>query len=151
VTDLTVRLTGLDPIARRFTNGDDIVADEAVVMVDRLTIAGSTEAKRHVGVRTGTGRRSLAHEPARRAGRAVVGAFGTNVPYMRIHNDGRGPVVARGRALRFTIGGVVFFRKRVGPAKGRRFMEKGAAEIRRRTPAETAACARRITARLRAG
>ena len=39
---------------------------------------------------------------------------------------GRGPVVARpGKMLRFTIGGTVIFEKRVGQAKGQRFLERG--------------------------
>jgi hypothetical protein len=148
MTDIRIGVIGLDPIVRRFTNAPQIIGGELVTMVDRLTIAGSSVAKRHVGVRSGNLRRSLTHEPARRAGGSVRGAFGTNVPYARVHNDGRGPVVARGKALRFTIGGVVFYRKRVGPARGRKFMEAGAAEIRRRTPAETAAAAKRIVAAL---
>ena len=143
-----MRVTGLESVTRRFTGAERIVGAELVTLVDRLTIAGSGAAKGRVGVRTGNLRRSLTHEPARRAGGHVTGAFGSNVPYARVHNDGRGPVVARGRALRFTIGGAVFYRKRVGPAQGRRYMEAGAAEIRRRTPAETAAAARRITAAL---
>src|SRR5690349_9662660 len=48
----------------------------------------------------------------------------------RVHNDaphlryvilGRGPIVAKGRALRFVIDGRVFFRKRVGPAAANDF------------------------------
>lgn len=39
---------------------------------------------------------------------------------------GRGPVVARpGKMLRFEIGGQVLFRKRVGPAKAQRVLERG--------------------------
>jgi hypothetical protein len=150
VTDIRITTTGLDQLARRFTGAEAIIGRELVTMVDRLTIAGSTEAKGRVGVKTGTLRRSLTHEPARRAGGTVVGAFGSNVPYAKVHNDGRGPVVARGRALRFTIGGAVLFRKRVGPARGRKYMEAGAAVIRRRMPGEVAAAARRITAALAA-
>jgi hypothetical protein len=148
MTDIRITTTGLDQLARRFTGAEAIIGRELVTMVDRLTIPAATEAKRHWGVRTGTGRRAMTHEPARRAGGTVVGAFGNNVPYARIHNDGRGPVVARGRALRFTIGGQVLFRKRVGPARGRKYMEAGAAVIRRRMPGEVAAAARRITAAL---
>jgi hypothetical protein len=148
MTELRITTTGLDQLTARFKGAEAIIGRELVTMVDRLTIAGSTVAKGRVGVKTGTLRRSLTHEPARRAGGSVIGAFGSNVPYAKWHNDGRGPVVARGKALRFTIGGQVFFRKRVGPAKGRRYMEAGAAEIRKRAPAEVAAAARRITAAL---
>jgi hypothetical protein len=130
VTDIRITTTGLDQLARRFTGAEAIIGRELVTMVDRLTIAGSTEAKGRVGVKTGTLR--------------------SNVPYAKVHNDGRGPVVARGRALRFTIGGQVLFRKRVGPARGRKYMEAGAAVIRRRMPGEVAAAARRITAALAA-
>lgn len=41
-------------------------------------------------------------------------------------HDGRGPVVARkAKALHFFIDGQEFFRKRVGPAKGTKFAERG--------------------------
>jgi hypothetical protein len=148
MTDIRIDVTGINELAAKFKGADDIISRELVTMVDRLTIPGSTEAKRRVGWKTGHLRRSLTHEPARRAGGTVVGAFGANVPYAKIHNDGRGPVVARGRALRFTIGGTVFYRKRVKKAAGRKYMEAGAQVIRQRMPGEVAAAARRITAAL---
>jgi hypothetical protein len=148
MTDIRITTAGLDQLAAKFKGAEEIIGRELVTMVDRLTIAGSTESKRRVGVRTGTLRRSLTHEPARRAGGTVVGAFGTNVPYAKWHNDGRDAIEAKGKALRFTIGGVVYFRKRVGPAAGKKYMEAGAAVIRQRMPAEAAAAARRIRAEL---
>ena len=43
-------------------------------------------------------------------------------------HDGRGPVVAkRAKALHFFIDGQEFFRKRVGPAKGTKFADRGLA------------------------
>lgn len=42
-------------------------------------------------------------------------------PYLKWVLNGRGPIVAKGRALRFVINGKVFFRKRVGPAKANNF------------------------------
>lgn len=42
-------------------------------------------------------------------------------PQLQYVIKGRGPIVARGRALRFTIGGRVFFRKRVGPVEPNNF------------------------------
>jgi phage gpG-like protein len=144
VSDLNVRVDGLDALTRRLTGAERVVGAELRTMVNRLTIAGARASQGKVGVKTGTLRRSLTHQPATFAGGVARGAFGSNVPYARVHNDGRGPVVARGRALRFTIGGVVIFRKSVGPAKGRRYMEAGAAEVRRRMPGEIAQLKRRI-------
>lgn len=57
-------------------------------------------------------------------------SYSTSASQYRIRNHapqldyvikGRGPIVARGRALRFMIGGRVFFRKRVGPVEPNNF------------------------------
>ena len=43
-------------------------------------------------------------------------------PYSRFVEHGRGPIAAKGKALRFEVGGKVLYRKSVGPAKARPFM-----------------------------
>lgn len=65
-------------------------------------------------------------------GGATVGYRITNdTPYLRYVLKGRGPVVAKKRALRFVIGGKVFYRKRVGPARANRFDQPVRAQIQR--------------------
>lgn len=54
---------------------------------------------------------------------AQLGEIAATMPYASYVENGRGPVVAKkARFLRFVIDGVVFFRKRVGPAAPRPFM-----------------------------
>lgn len=64
---------------------------------------------------------------------------------------GRGPVVAtRAKALRFTLGGRVLYRKRVGPAAGQHPMEYGARDAEPRIQARFERAIERIAARIEA-
>jgi hypothetical protein len=167
MTDLRITTTGLDQLAARFKNADDVIGRELVTMVNRLTIAGSTESKRAVGVDTGTLRRSLTHEPATFAGGVARGRWGTNVPYAKWHNDGTRPhvILPKGKALAWQGSGVfgpvlrgfsgkrgggMIFAARVNHpgTKGRKYMEAGAALVRKRAAAEGRAAAARIVAAL---
>lgn len=80
-------------------------------------------AKGNAPVKTGNLRRSITTKVSSFGGGAQA-IVGTSVSYARWVEEGRGPVVARGRALRFEVGGTVIFRKRVGPAAGRWYMRK---------------------------
>lgn len=111
-------------LGSRYAGAERVVGNALTRGVDRITIAGEGFAKQEVGVRTGHLRRSIAHKPATFGGGVARGSYGTATPYARYHEEGRGPVVARGRALRFTIGGRTIYRKRVGPAAGRWYMRK---------------------------
>lgn len=71
--------------------------------------------------------------------------------YSRTVHDGRGPVVARkAKALHFFIDGQEFFRKRVGPAKGTKFADKGLQAAEQAIVAEHQAAADRIAGRIEA-
>jgi len=134
---------------RKFAGAEQIVGDEMRQGIDRVTIRGEAITKANTGVKTGHGRRSIAHKPATFGGGVASGSWGTNVPYMKIHEDGRGPVVASpGKMLRFEIGGKVLFRKRVGPAAGRHMFRKAAIQVRRMVRMEMSAAMRRIVSRL---
>lgn len=90
-------------VLRRF--GDDVVS----VLISRTPV-GEAPAK---------GKRLW--QNYQQARRDVGGGHEVRItnptPYLRWVLRGRGPVVARGRALRFVIGGRVIYRKRVGPAR----------------------------------
>lgn len=108
---------------------------ELVDGVNRTTLHGERLAKQHItangSVVTGTLRRSTTAEGASAGGGGVTGRYGTNVPYAKHVEFGRGPVVARGRALAFTPkGGGLIFRKRVGPAAPRPFMRPTVPPVR---------------------
>lgn len=143
--DMRVTTTGLDEMVARFRHAPEIVERESTITVVRLAKYGADAAKAKVGKKTRNLANSLTPTAARAAGGGVAAAFGSTLPYAKWHNDGRGAVVARNaKALRFAINGVVIYRTSVGPAKGTHYMEAGAAEIRRRQPAEVASLRRRI-------
>lgn len=145
MSDVTVTTTGLDEIVTKFRHAPEIVQRESTITVVRLAKAGADKAKATVGKKTRNLANSLTPTAGRAAGGGVAASFGSSLSYAGRHNDGRGAVVAKNaKALRFTINGVVIFRKSVGPAKGTHYMEAGAAEIRRRMPGEVAQLRRRI-------
>lgn len=117
-------------LAAKFDGAADAIDDELTISMKRLGLVTEGFAKAEVGVKTGTLRRSITSQ-VKGGGGSITAEIGTQgVPYARIHHDGRGPVVARGRALHFFIGGVEFFRKRVGPAKANPYMDKALAQVR---------------------
>jgi hypothetical protein len=147
--DMEFDATEIFAFASRADGATEAIGQEMTKGIDRVTIQGVAAAQPHIGVKTGTLRRSMAHKPATFGGGVATGSYGTAVPYARIHNDGRGPVVAGpGKMLRFEIGGQTLYRKRVGPAAGRQFMEKSVARIRPMLPREMNAVLKRIVARM---
>ncbi len=129
-----------------------IVREELTTGMKRSVLAVEGDAKRTVPVLTGNLRRSLLGT-VQAFGGGVRGIVGTNVPYARIVEEGRGAIVAGpGRVLRFVINGEVFYRKRVGPAKARPYLRpaltKNRAAIVRELGPNTA---RRVIARLGGG
>ena len=128
-----------DRFGNRMAGAERVVGNVLTRGIDRLTLATEGFAKEEVGVKTGHLRRSIAHRPAVFAGGVATGSVGTNVPYARIHEEGRRAIVAGpGRVLRFTIGSKVLYRKRVGPAAGRWYMRKARARVAPMMRAEAA-------------
>lgn len=139
------------PLARRCANADDVVGEELATAVTRTRLEGQRRAQQKVRVKTGTLRRSIAGR-TRRLGLRVEGEWGTNVPYAKYVEEGRGPVVAtRARALRFTIGGRVLFRASVGPAAARPFLRPSLAEVKPLFRREVQAAVRRASRRILGG
>lgn len=146
--DFELRFDDAKAFAARMDAAPQIVGDELTQGIDRLTLQGEAFTKAETPVRTGLLRRSIAHKPATFGGGVATGSWGTATPYARYVEDGRGPVVARGRALRFVIGGTVFYRKRVGPAAGKHMFRKATQRIRPMVAREMSAVAARIIARM---
>lgn len=143
-----------DPFISRMAAAEPVVRDELRAGVDRTTLQGERLAKQHIrangSVVTGTLFRGTTATPAVWGGGQVTGRYGTAVPYAKYVENGRGPVVARGRALRFRpkgSGGYIF-RKRVGPARPRPFMRPTVPVIRSVYAREMRASAQRIIAKL---
>lgn len=148
MADFEFRFDDAYRLAQRMAAAPQIVGEEMTRGIDRLTLQGEGFTKAETPVKTGHLRRSIAHKPATFAGGVATGSWGTATPYGRYVEEGRGPVVARGRALRFEIGGRVLYRKRVGPAQGRWMFRKATARIRPMIPREMNAVLRRIVARM---
>ena len=61
----------------------------------------------------------------------LQGRVSTSVSYGPFVEEGRGPIIAKpGHFLRFRIGGLVIFRRSVGPAAGRHMFREGLAASR---------------------
>ncbi len=149
MSDIRVEFQHYDQFAERLRQAPEIVREEMGRGVERAAQAGEGQAKRLAPVKTGNLRRSITHTKASFAGGSVSASYGTNVPYARWVEEGRGPVVARNaRVLRFTIGGKVFFRKRVGPARGKRFMKGSRDWLEPQLHAEFRAVVQRIINRI---
>lgn len=147
--DFEIRFDDAFAFAARTAAAPRIVAEEMTRGIDRLTIQGTAFTQLETPVRTGHLRRSIAHVPASFGGGMARGSYGTATPYARYVEEGRGPVVAGpGRMLRFTIGGRVLYRKRVGPARGRFMFRKGLQRLRPLVPREFANVTQRIVSRM---
>lgn len=152
MSDFRADTSDIRRFAARMTGAGRIVDDELRRAVDRCTLAGEAESKRLVPVKTGHLRRSITRAAATVAGGTVRGRWGTNVPYARHVEFGRGPVVARpGKVLRFEIGGRVLYRKRVRAARPRPFLFAAARRLRGQFRREFEAASARIVARMAGG
>jgi hypothetical protein len=110
-------------LAGKLDGADRVIQRHLVAGVTKAGLLVEGRAKGNAPVKTGTLRRSITTR-ATSLGSGAQAIVGTNVPYAKWVEEGRGPVVARGRALRFEAGGTVIFRKRVGPAAGRWYMRR---------------------------
>lgn len=160
MSDFSVRVEGIDRLARRYGEAGRTVGEELVRMVDRLTITGEAESKRLVGKDTRHLMRSIAHTPAGMRGSVAVGDWGTNVPYAEVHELGRRPGAAMPPAgvllpwmRRHGIPAEAEFvvRRAIGRRgiPGKFYMRDALVVVRRKARAEMRATAARIVARLR--
>lgn len=114
--DFRADVSSITAGATRLRGADRVIRDETTQAMNRSVLGLLGGVMGEAPVKTGHLRRGHTSK-VESAGGTIRGTVGTNVPYARIVHDGRGPVVARGRALSFVIGGRRLFRKRVGPAK----------------------------------
>jgi hypothetical protein len=146
--DIDVDAGSLVRMAQRYRGAGPIVVDELDKAMTRSVLAVERSSKQLAPVKTGTLRRSLTHEVRAGAG-GIVGVVGTNLPYARIVEEGRGPVVARNaRVLRFVVNGQVIYRRSVGPAKGKPYLKPALVANRAKIEREFAQVPRRVLARL---
>lgn len=147
----------LDPFLARMAGQRGALQNALVDGVNRTTLKGEQLAKQNIrangSVVTGHMLRSTTAEPASAGGGGVTGKYGTKARsrtgfnYPLAVENGRGPVVARGRALRFQPkGGPVLFRKRVGPAPAKPFLKPTIPPVRAHFRTEMRAAIRRFLA-----
>lgn len=145
--EFDIDVSDIQAWAHRVAGAEPIVHQEMTAAMQRSVLTLEGNVKRLAPVKTGTLRRSIVGV-VRPGGGTITGVVGTNVPYARYVEEGRGPVVAKGRALRFTIGGKTLFRKRVGPAKANPFFRTGFAQSTAAIAREFAQVIPRVAKRL---
>lgn len=148
MSDFTVTIPALPPFVAKMQAAPRIVGEEMGTAGRRVGIMVERGAKGYTPVKTGTLRRSITNQVAVSPMVTRV-TVGTNVPYAKYVEFGRGPITASpGKVLRFEIGGKVIFRKSVGPAKARPFLYKAFRELRGRISAEFRKVPAAVIARL---
>ena len=113
----------IDRLAKELHGAERIIDEEMLRGMQRVALQVEASAKSLAPVQTGNLRRSITKNVTAH-GQTITARIGTNVPYARYVEEGRGPIEAGpGKVLRFEIGGQVFYRKRVGPARARPYMK----------------------------
>lgn len=131
-----------------------LVRNELTTAMDKSTTHVVNASKRRVNNKTGRYSASFQRQTKVSAS-GVLGIItnaaksATGFVYAYTLEFGRGPVRAlRAKALRFEIGGVVLFRKSVGPAPAQHIMEYGLRDAVPQIDGEFNAARDRIAARL---
>lgn len=124
---ITTHVRGVEAARRHLGQLDEAYAQAQVAIIrplgDRYLDVLKAETPEGRGEKPG--RLRAAYETEERYGPTSGGyRIRNQTPYLRPLLRGRGPVAARGRALRFVIDGQVFFRRRVGPAKPNPFPDR---------------------------
>lgn len=144
-----VDIPALPRFVSRMQAAPRIVGEEMGKAGRRVGVLVERRAKGYAPVKTGTLRRSIAHRVTV-SPMVTTATIGTNVPYAKHVEFGRGPIHAKpGGALRFEIGGKVIFAKSVGPAKARPFLFRAFRELRGQIAAEFRKVTPAVIARLR--
>lgn len=90
MSDLRVEVIGLDDLLSRMRKAPEVVSEEMLKGIDRMTLQGQALAQKGAPVDTGNLRRSITTQKATFAGGVATGAFGTNLPYAAAKESGRG-------------------------------------------------------------
>lgn len=138
-------------LARKYQDADRVVMNELTTATARSAGHARDAANRLIRHKTGAlaGSAEVRTNVFARKIEAVISWTARHAQWVAF---GRGPVVAkRARALRFEIDGVIFFRKRVGPAPAQHFHTRGLAQAIPAIEAEYRAAAARIARWARGG
>jgi hypothetical protein len=137
-----------------------VLKRETITAVNRSTTEGEGRSKRYIQTDTHAAQRSLTMVAAREMGGSIRGAWGTNIPYGRVLNDGRSPGSAMppsgvllGWMGRHGIDPRMEFviRRAIGRHgfKGSKFMDRARAEVRPLLRRELQAAVKRTLATIK--
>lgn len=126
---ITVTLEGVEELERAWENAVIVIQVGARNAVQRAVEEGAAEARAKHAFTNRTGEleasivgRMLGSESGEGSTIKHVGEIRAGKFYASWVEDGRGPITAKGKALRFEIGGTVFFRKSVKASQPKPFM-----------------------------
>ncbi len=124
----TADTSDVQKFARDMLGAEPIIQDETMRAMTRSTTQVEADAKRFVPVDTHHLQRSITHQ-VQRTGAFIIGRVGSNVPYARVVEEGRGAITIRprrGRFLRFVIDGREIFARVVhqGPRAAKPYLKK---------------------------
>lgn len=86
---ITITHTDLDAYARAMKAAPVAHKRNLIAAVNRITTEGEARAKKYVPTDTHHLQRSITMVPAHDAGGAIRGAWGTNLPYAQVVEEGR--------------------------------------------------------------
>lgn len=149
--DLNLEAIGLPPLVSRLNGASGII--------QRHLMSGVSDAGRYVErgakdtapVVTGEYRRGIGTQASAIGGGGAQAIVRASAPHSKWVEDGRGPVVARGKALRFEVGGRVVFAKRVRAARGQHIMRNALSRNRSRIIARLQRAGRDAAAEIAGG
>lgn len=158
--DINIDTKAIDSYARAMKAAPQTLKREIITGVNRITTAGEGLSKKYIQTDTHHAQRSLTMSPAREAGGVIRGAWGTNVPYRRVLEEGRRPgapmppsVVLLGWMRRHGIPESQEFvvRRAIGRkgTVGSRFMQRSRAEVKPLARREIQAAIRRTLASIK--
>jgi hypothetical protein len=162
MSDFEITVEGADELITKFRQAPEIVKEEMLKGIDRLTFAGQAVSMKSSPKDTGTLRRSITQKKAVFAGGEATGAWGTNVPYAKVMEEGRGagkPMPPSGVLLgwmrRHGIDAKAEYvvRRAIGRKgiKATHFMKQGRDAIEPKVTAEFTAVVQRIVNRITGG
>ena len=147
MSDVTFEFLDAFEFAELVAAAPQVVEAEITTATDRVAIYGMGVSIKATPWKSGHLRRNHAQIPTSYSAGYARGGWGNAVPYAEAVDQGRGPVFAKNaKALKFTPKGAKgpIFRKSVGPADPRPFMEPGREAAESRLDVEFSGAIQRI-------
>lgn len=156
MTTIKIELTGLDGTINGLSSAPKVIEEEVTFLVNQAVLGGSDIAKGLVGKKTHHLERSITALPGTWAGGTITAAWGTNVPYARMHEEGTAAhfiTPRKAKVLAFTVSGKKVFARRVfhPGTKPKLYMKGSYDRVAQRLPANAEKTKARIIQRISQG